>query len=56
MDERLARRFADAGTTFERRDDGHLAVTNWPRVRVSNPTFLSDEFERYAAERPDEQK
>lgn len=41
MDE-LKKRFEEAGTTFECRPDGRVAVTNWPKPRTSNRSFLRD--------------
>jgi hypothetical protein len=50
MTNRLEQRFREAGTTFETRSDGRIAVRNWPALRQSSTTFLSDEFARWEAE------
>lgn len=49
----LCKRFADAGTTFEQRPDGMVAVTDWPKPRVSNPSFLSDLSAEWQKEQED---
>lgn len=47
----LETRFAEAGTTFETQADGRVAVANWPAVRQSSTSFLTDEFAAYEAQR-----
>ena len=42
-------RFDEAGATFTHRADGNVAVTNSPKLRVSSPTFLSDEMVDFEA-------
>lgn len=47
----LEQRFAEAGTTFERRPDGLVAVSNMPKPRSSGSTFLSDMVAEMEADR-----
>lgn len=34
------------GVKAERTADGKVAVENWPKPRVSNPNFLSEELDK----------
>ena len=45
--------FAEAGTTFERRADGRVAVTNWPELRKTfgGGSFLRRELDSHNEEK-----